>query len=214
LFWPLSGNTDLVPESGYTGDFSWKKSKNFLPQVSLECKFNLYQTSVRNFIQWLPSGNFWMPSNVGNVHIQGMNLAPEFRFRHSKAILRLGYDLGICQSEFAGNRFPGDDAKGKQLIYIPVIQSQMNLSVQLKRFDMKVSIEQTGKRNTDPSGQHALSAFSILNARIGTHFSFSDASQFNLFLEGRNLTNSTYQMVVGYAMPLRQFNFGMELQFK
>jgi outer membrane cobalamin receptor len=79
--------------------------------------------------------------------------------------------------------------------------------------DLKLSVEQTGKRNTDPSGQHTLPSFTLLNARIGTHFSVSDAGRFNLFVEGRNLTNSTYQMMAGYPMPLRQFFIGMELQF-
>lgn len=82
LFWPISGNSDLVPERGYTGDFSWKKSQKLFTGLSLICKINIYQTSVRNYIQWLPSGNFWTPSNVGNVRIQGMNLTPEFRYQH------------------------------------------------------------------------------------------------------------------------------------
>ena len=214
LFWPLSGNSDLVPESGYTGDLSWKKSQKLISSLSLDCKISLYQTSVRNFIQWLPSGNFWRPSNVGNVQIRGLNLAPELRYHHAKANLSLGYDIGICQSEFIANRFPGDDSKGKQLIYIPIFQSQVSLGIQMKWIDLKVSMEQTGKRNTDPSGQNTLPAFTLLHARIGTHFSVASANRFNLFLEGRNLTNTTYQMVVGYPMPLRQFAIGMELQFK
>ncbi len=214
LFWPMSGNPDLVPESGYTADFAWKKSQKLRFGFSLECKLNVYQTSVRNHIQWLPSGNFWTPSNVGNVRIQGVNLAPGLRFHLPKAYFTLAYDVGICRSEFTANRFPGDDSKGKQLIYIPVFQSQLSLGVQMKWIDMKVSAEQTGKRNTDPSGQHALSGFTLLNARIGSTFEVTKSSKFKLFLEGRNLTNSTYQMVVGYPMPLRQFAVGIELQFK
>ena len=213
LFWPLSGNADLLPESGYTGDLSWKKSQKLHNRLSLDCKINIYQSYVRNFIQWLPAGNFWTPSNVGNVRIQGMSLTPEFQYKHEKANLTLGYDIGICRSEFTANRFPGDDAKGKQLIYIPMLQSQINLSAQLKWMDLKLSVEQTGKRNTDPSGQHTLPAFTLLHARIGTHFPVTSVNRFNLFLEGRNLTNTTFQMVVGYPMPLRQFAIGMELQF-
>ena len=214
LFWPLSGNADLIPENGYTADFAWKKSQKLRSGFSLECKLNIYQTSVRNYIQWLPSGNFWTPSNVGNVRIQGMNLAPGIRFHHAKADITLGYDAGVCRSEFTGNRFPGDHSKGKQLIYIPVFQSQLSLGVRIKQFDMNVSAERTGQRNTDPSGQHVLSGFTLLNARIGSTFEVAKSSKFKLFLEGRNLTNSTYQMVVGYPMPLRQFTVGIELQFK
>lgn len=214
LFWPMSGNPDLVPESGYTADFAWKKSKNIRTGTTLDCKINIYQTSVRNFIQWLPSNNFWTPSNVGNVRIQGMNLAPGVQFHHQKADIILGFDVGICRSVFTDSRFPGDDSKGKQLIYIPVFQSQLSLGIQMKWIDLKVSAEQTGKRNTDPSGQRTLSGFTILNARIGSLIEVSNASKLKLFLEGRNLTNSSYQMVVGYPMPLRQFAMGIELHFK
>jgi len=214
LYWPVSGNPGLKPETGFTSDLNWKKFCKISSKWKINSVINLYATSIRNSIQWLPNGNIWKPENIGNVAIRGANILPELQYINGKNKILIGYQLSLCHSVLANERFKGDEAKGKQLIYIPANQSLIRFSYLFGKSDFSFWVQKTGKRNTDPSGNHSLPSFTLFNCRIGSAISLQGGSTLKFFGEAHNLTAVSYQQMVGFPMPLRQCTLGLELHFK
>jgi vitamin B12 transporter len=214
LFWPGSGNPQLQPERGFTSDLSWKKAVPLSRTWKLNCDLSFYRTEIKKYIQWLPSGSNWTPSNVGDVEISGLVAHPEFQFSGKRSRISAGYEFSFCRSVLAGNRFSGDESKGKQLIYTPVFQSGAHLSIETTHHGFRLWMQHTGQRNIDPSGSRVLKGFTLFNARYQVCLPVSNANRLKIFLEGQNLTAVSYQMVTGFPMPLRQFSLGLEMKFQ
>jgi iron complex outermembrane receptor protein len=213
LYWPEAGNQNLSPEKGFTSDLQWKNRWAIQNNFSFQLELELYKSQIQNYIQWLPQGLIWRPENVGNVYIQGFHLRPELSFSTKKHAFRLGYGLNLSKSAFTENRFEGDNSKGKQLIYMPSFQSELEIRHSWLGLETRIWIQQTGIRNVDPSGETKLPGFTLVNGRV----QFTPGKPMNhgikVFAEGQNLLNTSYQWVAGYPLPGRQFTFGIEMNF-
>lgn len=71
LYYPLSGNADLAPETATSDELGLRYRAG-----ELQIESSLYQQNVNNLIQWAPAedGN-WVPQNVGQAKIKGAELS-------------------------------------------------------------------------------------------------------------------------------------------
>ena len=70
LFWPSSGNPDLMPEESKSVELSLRANYG-----DLFWQINAYQTKVTNLIAWAPTAenpSIWKPSNVNKATMEGV----------------------------------------------------------------------------------------------------------------------------------------------
>jgi iron complex outermembrane receptor protein len=213
LYWHPGGNPNLAPEIGWTSDLSWKIGKRLTGTVLLESDVQAFGSQIQNYIQWLPEGNIWKPSNIAEIHILGSGVSEKISWRKGDFQIYTCLNLQFTRSIQAKKRFEGDESKGKQLIYIPLWQSQINLGFKKRNLEGQFRYQFTDRRFVDPTNSLWLYGFGIINARLSQKLSFEKNFTFSVFAEGLNLSKTNYQMVAGFAMPFRQFSVGIQLQF-
>lgn len=71
LYWPYSGNRDLLPESSEAFEIGMKAEYS-----NLYYAVSLYQQDIDNLIDWAPdaSGENWLPNNINAAEIKGAEL--------------------------------------------------------------------------------------------------------------------------------------------
>ena len=213
LYWSPGGNPDLVPETGWTSDFLFLKNVKVSKQIFLESEAQAYHSQINHYIQWLPNGYIWKPENVAQVQILGFGLSEKLSFRRERQEFYLFVNFHLTRSVNSEKRFEGDESKGKQLIYIPLWQNLVKVGWIHRNIDFQVWYQQTEKRFIDPSNSGFLNGFNTLNARFSLRVKSKQDFEFNFFGEGLNLSETQYQMVAGFPMPLRQFSGGVQIKF-
>lgn len=75
LYYPFSGNPNLKPEESDSFEIGLKGQLN-----NLNWATTLYQTDFENMIAWAPTGpgGSWVPSNVNEARIRGLELAADY----------------------------------------------------------------------------------------------------------------------------------------
>ena len=125
LYFQPGGNTDLVPESGfsYDGGISFAIGKEGV--YSLHGEATWFDSYIDDWILWLPLGgntNYWTPLNMKDVHAYGVELKAGYDRMLSKE-WQLGLDgnFSWTPSVNRGEAFSkGDRSLGRQLPYVPV----------------------------------------------------------------------------------------------
>ncbi|KPK69923.1 hypothetical protein AMJ87_09780 [candidate division WOR_3 bacterium SM23_60] len=81
LYWPLSGNPDLVPEQGWAYEVRCVTS----PLYNLFSALSFFMRDVQDRIVWLPTDNgLWEPQNANRLAVRGVDF--ELRSEISEAI--------------------------------------------------------------------------------------------------------------------------------
>jgi outer membrane cobalamin receptor len=71
LYWPLSGNRELTPEYGWQNEVRIETS----PAHWMSGAISLFMRDVDDRIAWMPdTGNLWMPQNINELSIAGIDL--------------------------------------------------------------------------------------------------------------------------------------------
>ena len=213
LFWHPGGNPDLVPETGWTSDLSWKNANKLYTSFLLETNFQVFSSRIRNYIQWLPDGNIWKPSNIAEIQILGAGFSEKLSWTKGDYQLYTSCNFQITRSVQTKTRFQGDESRGKQLIYIPLWQNQIAIGFKKRNLEGQMSYQFTDRRFLDPTNTLWLNGFGVVNARLSYKVALRKHFTFSMYAEGLNLSKTAYQTVAGFAMPLRQYSLGIQVQF-
>lgn len=213
LFWKGAGNINLKPE----------RSVNFT--VSTNYSFDLVSSNFAEFsytyinffdkILWRPyTQNFWRPENLGSSEsrILSLSLGAKKQFNNdlfASIIYSYSYNKAIKTSK----DFTEDPSYLKQLIYIPKELAKINFHLNFKNLSLNLYYQFTGIRYSDVSNQNPLSAFDLLNGNLSYAFVFGRV-ELVLRAEVNNILDTDYELVSGYPMPLRYYNFSLKFNFK
>ncbi|WP_233078348.1 TonB-dependent receptor domain-containing protein [Rheinheimera soli] len=87
LYYPLSGNADLAPETATSDELGLRYRTG-----DLQIESSVYQQNVTNLIQWAPvaDGN-WVPQNVGEAKIKGAELSVSHNWQQLHQQLAYSY---------------------------------------------------------------------------------------------------------------------------
>lgn len=200
LHWLPGGNPDLRPEKGYTADLSAQyKLKDYLSLSATG-----FLSLIDDWIIWQPSEyRYWSASNIKTVLSTGVEL--NFRLAHtfSGVKLSLSGNYAFTRTTNQEPNLPGDESRGKQLIYIPRHKANLMLDASYKGFYLCYTWGLTGQRFTTSSNQatrHTLPMYDLHNITIGKTFKYVDL-QFKV----ENLFNKDYQAILWRAMPQRNY---------
>jgi outer membrane cobalamin receptor len=215
LYWSLSGNPDLKPETNYSieaGCVYGYKSKD--RKFSLKASLTGYYSWIYHMITWSPVGNgsIWMPENIDEIRARGIETGLNLNIELFKFLFSLDNNYNFCRSTYqkAGSAY--DEKIGKQLIYIPVNTFNSTLSVERWKFYLKYNFCFISDRFTAKDNLSVMPAYNLSNIILGKniqvkHFILS------LQIDINNLFNLDYQSVASRPMPGISYAFTLKLAF-
>jgi len=179
LYYPLSGNKDLAPETATSDELGLRYRT-----ADLQIESSVYQQNVNNLIQWAPmaDGN-WVPQNVGEAKIKGA----EFSVSHSWQQLhqQLAYSY--------------TDAKDKATDAALIKRSKHTVhwqgAYQWQDWRVFVTSDYQSDFKTGDFSTPQLGGYTLWGAGISYEFS----NELQLSAKADNLTNKDYLYVPGYA---------------
>lgn len=212
LYWKQGGNPDLKPETSENLELGLYYSGSTL----LDYKFNLSYLKInfKDRIIWIPQRNFiWSPFNIGESVSYVFNLGLEISKNISADFNFIaGFHFTSNKSIKKNKSGVEDQTYDKQLIYIPEQQIKANTGINYKSLSLNLLYSNLGKRFSDQENLISLSPVNLLDANIKYNFNlFSIESEFKI--EINNITNTDYQIISGYPMPLRNYNLNLNLKY-
>ena len=213
LYWTPGGNPDLLPESGYSGELGLAAKGEASAHVAVTAEGTVFQRTMDNWVIWLPSGAYWSPENIMNVWSRGVEMRGELAWHVGNAAIRLGVMTNYVVSTNQTEKTANDASVGKQLIYVPIYSGHGKLSVGYKDLLLSAGMNYTGYRYTSTDNRSFLEPYMLWNAAASYHISSGKRYSASLLVQGFNLLNAQYQVMLGRPMPLRNFQAGLNVQF-
>ena len=203
LYWPRSafarGNPDLEPETchNYDAGFELRIEGN----VRLEVAYFLNR--AKNLIQWQPGrGGVWSPTNVGRARTVGIE---------SRLVASL---FKWCQLElthtYTDAKDTTDPENTTQLIRRPRNRTTALLSLGYEKISASVQVRRTSRSFTTAANTQWLPSHTLVDCGINVKPLKHLAVEFSV----QNLSDESYQMVPGYAMPGRSYSLTVNLGFE
>lgn len=213
LYWTPGGNPDLLPESGYSGEAGLVAKGQLRPGVKATAEGTFFQRTMDNWIIWLPAGAYWSPQNIMNVWSRGVELRGELAWRIGGATMKLAAMTNYVVSTNQTAKTVNDASVDKQLIYVPIYSGHGKLSVRYKGLLATSGVNYTGYRYTSTDNREYLDPYVLVNASVSYRMSAGKKYVADLMLQGFNLFDADYQVMLGRPMPLRNFQIGLSVRF-
>ncbi|MGH2575926.1 MAG: TonB-dependent receptor domain-containing protein, partial [Ignavibacteria bacterium] len=218
LYWIGLGNKNLLPERSLSFDGGAYFSFNLLGDNQLEVSYFNVGTTER--ILWKPDQTgVWRPVNIGKVKSEGV----DFSFKSYINLLKhfsvgINFNYNYASSLKKNQNFIGDNTYDKQLLYVPqeYVKSLLMLNYIIsydlvKQISLNLFYTFTGKRYVNLENTRFLPYYELIDANINVILSLFKVES-SLKFAVNNITNSDYQVISGYPMPLR--NYKIQIGFK
>jgi len=214
LLWSPGGNPELKPERGFHSELFFKLTRLGKHQ-SFRLTTNLYQTNIKNMIQWLPSSSasnqaIWSPENVRSVRIRGLEQVISYQYAGQltfRAEVTYSFNQSTNHTAIAGN----DLTINKQLAYVPYHKLASTASVSFSGWAVNMNYSYTSRRYTEASNRLHVDGFGLVNMMLSKTLS-EKSSQVDLSFKIENIFNNDYQNYELRATPGR--GYILKLNFK
>ncbi|MDP1623807.1 MAG: TonB-dependent receptor [Bacteroidales bacterium] len=216
LFWTVSGNPDLKPETNYSAELGSafihkSKDRKFFFEINLVG----YYSWIYDMITWSPANgnsNLWEPENIDEIRARGVETGLNFKWEVLKFILSLDNNYNFCHSTYQKASSAYDQKIGKQLIYIPVHNLNSTVSIERWNYYLHYNFSYISDRFTGKDNLSLMPAYNLLNIILGKniivkHFILS------LQIDINNIFNLDYQSVASRPMPGINYAFTVKLAF-
>lgn len=202
LFWPArasaAGNPDLRPERTRDLDLGVE----FTHRASRFDVSGFYSRS-RDLIQWTPGADgVWRPHNVGEARILGVEAEAGLGFRPGPWPQHVDASFTWMRAEDAT-----DDpvTGGKQLVGRPTATMFLETGWELGAFSFAGGVRGVSRVPVTAAGTKWLDGYALVHARGD----WNAAPGMRLELSVRNLLDTDYQDIRGYATSGREFLAGV-----
>jgi iron complex outermembrane receptor protein len=219
LYWIGLGNKDLKPEKSVGFDAGIFYDFKLFAFNKIEVSY--FNTTTTDRIIWSPDkSGIWRPLNIGRVNSNGFDISFASKIKLFQTVstgLTLNYNnaKSIKKSE----DYQGDPGYNKQLIDIPQEYSKASYSLEfnpqqdvLKLISLNVFYTFTGKRFMDFENTRFTPYYDLLDANIMLNLNIFDVLTTFKF-SVNNITNRDYEVISGYPMPLRNYNFQIGIKY-
>lgn len=212
LYWKIGGNKNLKPESSDNYELGFISSGKLL--INYVFDFTYLKILAVDRIIWLPqSGFIWSPVNVLSSRSDIFISSLKFNFDISKLFdISAGVSYTHNKSIKTNEDYSGDPTINKQIIYIPEEQIKSNIEFKFGSLSINFFYSYFGRRFSDSENLNALKPASVIDGNI-----FYDLILENVHgqikFEFNNLTNTDYQLISGYPLPLRNYLLTFNLKY-
>lgn len=211
LYWRAdnyaSGNPDLKPESGISGNIGISKT---IKQDKLEITFSeiAFYSHLYNWIVWLPnSQGVWMPENKKEGINRGLETQFESKYNFKKS--QLGLDCNYSYTKSQSLEVVDSQDVVNESLYVPNHKISGSLIFTKSNFSIRYTHNYFSQRFYDYI--HILDAYQIADISFSYHTKFQK-NELVCSFQISNLWNKDYQVIAWYAMPLR--NFKISINYK
>jgi vitamin B12 transporter len=205
LFWPAragaAGSPDLRPERALDVDLGVEARRG-----ATRGSATVFRSEVRDLIQWNPGPDgIWRPHNLGKARIRGLEV---------EGILEGGALPFPTRIEGAGTLLDAIDAGGdpttggKALVARPRWTAFAEAGWDVGRWTLVAGGRGTGRVPLTAANTKWTDPYVLVHARA----EWRASPALRITLEGRNLLDTDYEDIRGYAVPGREFLVGVRVQ--
>ena len=216
-YWKTLGNLNIKPEQGLNKEIGieWKQLLGKFYKSSIG--INVFHNFINNWTYWNPAKNYHV-ENLQQVLSKGLEFTSSLKYNdflaQKSAGIVLSYSLTNASQRKVYDVYAADII-GKQLIYVPRHAASSSAYYGQKKWNISLQGMFNSVRYVtfDHSGQ-PFPPHTILNATFNYKIKiFHQKSHSNLVLQANNLTNTVYPNVKKNAMPGRNFQLALILNF-
>lgn len=214
LYWVPGGNPNLDAEKSWEQDFGINYQKQFRKLV-IKSNLGVYHSLVSDWILWQPSAienGIWTPQNLKEVKLQGVEFELELKY-----VFNINHQINIksfyAYTQAINNKAVNisDASVGKQLIYIPMEKSGVNLIYGYKSYQLSGNFHNVSHRFTTSDHSEFLPGYMLVDARLQKSFYFKEhIFVSSLYID--NIFNTIYESIPFQAMPARVFGVNFKYQ--
>lgn len=209
-FWIPGGNSDLQPEFGWTGEASIGTIMPLL-RGQLLGSVTGYYSLLNDYVQWVPIGVYWVPQNVKQVEIRGIDINAEYSITkgrwYGKVDVGGSYNSSIIQK----SHLEGDESVGQQLVYQPRVKWSSGATMGYANWYFKVIHRYVGEVYTlYTSSNNTLVSYHLLDVSLSKAFSLKRLL-FTLIAAANNITDTQYQNISYFPMPGINYSLTLKL---
>jgi outer membrane cobalamin receptor len=210
LYWPEDafavGNPALVPENGVTGDVGIKTRT--VVSIPLEGEICFYRNDVQNLILWKPgsANGKWLPSNLSRARIWGFESALRMHFPSISLSLQPSYSYSVPL-----NLDESEEVHGRDLIYRPRHLLSSRVEWAIGPLSVLLDYSWTAKRYVTEANTRSLDSYHLVTSVLSVSRRLGNITVEGS-ITGRNLLDSAYESIRYYPMPLREFEFSLDVR--
>ena len=199
LYWQGSGNLDLKPESSFQAEIGQAfKFKNTTFSITN------YYIKIKDLLHWSPGvGGVWRPNNIGEVTTYGAEVLLNYFKKTGKNQFDLTATYAYTVSE--------DEAKKKQLIYVPYHKFTASLAYSFESFTAHCQYLYNGEVFTSSDNFYSLNDYLVSN--VGVDYQFGKKKFLELGFDVLNVFNESYENVSVRPMPGRNYSINLTFNF-
>jgi iron complex outermembrane receptor protein len=216
LYWQPGGNTDLLPEEGFTleGGLAYQQT---MGSHLLKTELSLYRSAIENWIIWIPSyRGYWEPYNIRRVLSRGLEYNLHFQGYFSGFNYSVSATYGYTSAVNQGDPLIwSDESYGKQLVYIPLHSGNLMAHIGWENIFFTYQYNAYSERFTtssnDVSRRDRLYPYFMNDISAGSSFKLK---RLDLSLEVKvyNLFNESYHTILYRPMPGRNVQLVFKIQ--
>ncbi|GIU48473.1 TonB-dependent receptor domain-containing protein [Shewanella sp. KT0246] len=176
LYWPGSGNPDLVSETSTNNELTLNYNSK-----AVQAYISVFQNEIDNLIAWAPNETgMWMPANINEAKIKGAELSLNAR------IAQLDHKMSYTYLDTS------DETTGEELVGRSEHEFDYSIGYQWQNFDVMVNYHHQSERY---SGYGAyLDAYDTLDVSLGYLF----AEKWQVRLKANNVFDEEFSSVNNY----------------
>lgn len=211
LHWEVWGNPDLKPESGWTQEAGLTFAHKW-NQTETELEATCYNSIIKDWIIWLPSGAIWHPENVQRVWARGIESSAKLSLNISDLNISVRGMYSFTRSTAMESEATTSGTEGKQLIYVPQNTGSAILRINYKGFHADYRQAFVGLRFTTADNTRYIEPYTIGDLSLGKAVRLS-STLLDLRFSIQNVFSETYQVMAWYAMPGRNYRVSLVFNF-
>lgn len=212
LYWANGGNPNLKPEDGitYEGGFEFKHAMN---DFLLQTEMTYFNKTINNWISWVPGpGGNPTPINLAKVFSRGTETSSFISYYKKSILCKLGFNSTYVLSNVIHSNLANDASVNKQLIYTPRYNYGGSFILAYEQFSLAYYHNYIGYRFTSSDNNSWLQPYQVANFKMSYTFNIKYLNA-TTAIHVNNLFNTDYKIIDQRPMPLRNYEFGLTLQY-
>ena len=215
LYWVPGGNPNLKPELGFSQELGIGFEKKYTKKAN---SFNIaiygtgFHNSMQNRIAWVPGPVFWSPVNIDRTRAYGAESDLKFSWKNKKWALNFTANYSYTKSIRTKERFTGDPAYKKQLIYMPEHFGGAGVEISYHKTSLYYRHRFTGKRYTLADNSRSIPGFQTGSIGISQTVTVYGIN-LKIWFTCDNIANVQYEVLEYRPMPGRNYRGGLTISF-
>lgn len=209
-YWRPGGNTDLLPESGWSQEIGLDISTQ-MKSTTLHYSSTLFNRDVDNWIMWTPTEgqSFWSAQNINEVKSWGIEQSIKIEKRIASFHYLTDIQYSYINSTFQSSLATPSVTKGDQLLYTPRHQGRIKLQATFSKATIAYTHEITGS-TTGINEQ--VNSSNIANVNLTYRAKINQLAT-TLQLSLGNVWNANYFIIERRPMPGRLYNLSINFKY-